>query len=84
MRNKKAQTMGLAILSAIAVFVVGLMFINFIMPEVTNFRVDMTCSDSSISDGSKLMCLMGDLVVPYVILVIISLGVGAITARLAL
>ena len=76
--------MGLAILSTIAVFVIGFMFINFLMPEVTNFRTDMNCASSTISDGSKLMCLMGDLTIPYIMLTILSLAVGAITARMAL
>lgn len=84
MRNKKGQTMGLAVISALAVLIVGLMFVNFLMPEVTQFRVDMDCTNSSISDGSKLTCLVGDVAVPYVIIVILSLATGAITARLAL
>jgi len=83
-RNKKGQTMGLAILSTIAVFVIGFMFINFLMPEVTNFRTDMNCISPNISDGSKLMCLMGDLAIPYIMLSILSLAVGAITARMTL
>lgn len=76
--------MGLAILSALAVFIIGLMFVNFIMPEVTTFRTAMSCSDSTISDGAKLLCLFGDVTVPYVIVTILSLAVGAITSRLSL
>jgi len=83
--NKKGQTMPLAILSAIAIFIVGLMFVNFIMPEVTNFRTGMDCVNAeSIRDGAKILCLIGDAVVPYFIIVIVSLAVGVIIARLRL
>ena len=83
--NKKGQTMGLAILSFLAVFIIGLMFVNFLLPEVTTFRTNMSCSSAStISDGTKLLCLFGDLTVPYVILLVVSLAVGAITSRLNL
>lgn len=77
--------MGLAILSALGVFIVGLMFVNFLMPEVTNFRIDLNCAYADdISDGTKLLCLVGDAVVPIFILAVLSLGVGAITRRFIL
>lgn len=80
--NKKAQTMPLAILNAIAIFIVGLVFVNFLLPEVSDFRVNMGCSDAStISDGTMLLCLVGDSVVPYVILAILSLAIGGILSR---
>jgi hypothetical protein len=61
------------------------MFINFLMPEVTQFRTDIGCSSiETLSDGAKLLCLGGDLTIPLVILAILSLAVGAITARLNL
>lgn len=83
--NKLGQTMPLAILSAVAIFIIGLMFVNFIMPEVTNFRVDMDCSNADgIRDGAKILCLIGDATVPYFILAILSLGVGVIIARIRL
>lgn len=83
--NKKAQTMGLAIINTIAIFLIGFMFINFLMPEVTDFRVNLNCSDASnIHDGNKLLCLMGDATVPYFILLIFSLGLGIIMSRLGI
>jgi hypothetical protein len=85
MKNKKAQTMGLAVLSFIAVFIIGFLFINFLMPEVTIFRASMSCADvENISDGTKLMCLFGDIVVPYTILIVLGLAISAITRRLSL
>lgn len=83
--NKKGQSMGLAILSFLAVLIIGLMFVNFLMPEITTFRADMSCASAeSISDGTKLLCLIGDATIPYLIIGIVSLAVGAITARMNL
>lgn len=77
--------MGLAILSFLAVLIIGLMFVNFLMPEVTTFRTDMNCANASaISDGTKILCLFGDITVPYVIILVLALGIGAITARLSI
>lgn len=82
--NKKGQTMGLAILSAIFILLVGLMVVNFLMPEITNFRVNMSCSDASgIHDGVKILCLITDGAIPYWIVLIFSLAIGGITARLS-
>lgn len=83
--NKNGQTLGLAIINSLGVLIIGLMFINFVLPEVTDFRTNMNCADAeNIHDGNKLLCLMGDATVPYVILLVLSLGVGLITARLTL
>lgn len=83
--NKKGQSMGLAILSFLAVLIIGIMFVNFLMPEVTTFRTAMNCASAdTISDGTKLLCLFGDATIPYVIVLIFSLAIGAITARLSI
>ena len=82
MINKKGS-LGLAILSTIGIFIIGFMFLNFLMPEVTQFRVDMNCASAdTIHDGVKILCLITDTVVPYWILLILSIGLGAITSRL--
>jgi len=82
--NKKAG-IGLAVLSAIGIFIVGFMFINFLMPEITQFRTNMSCSDvNNIYNGTKILCLITDAVVPYYILLVVSIGLGAITSRLVL
>lgn len=77
--------MGLAILSSIFVLIVGLMTVNLLMPEITDFRTNMQCaSPDNISDGVKILCLITDATVPYWIVLIFSLAVGGITARLTL
>ena len=82
--NKKGS-LGLAIISAIVVFIVGLMMINFIMPEVTTFRTALSCSSAAdITDATKLLCLAGDAVVPYFILIVFSLVIGGLTSRMRL
>jgi len=74
--------MGLAIVSSLVVLIIGLMMINFIMPEVTTFRSSMACADSAnISDGTKLLCLAADATVPYFILIVFTLVIGGITSQ---
>ena len=84
--NKKAQTMGLAVVMAITIFIVGMLSINFIKTEVTSARnaSNLNCADITISDGTKLTCLAIDLVVPYFIIVIFSVAGGLIVARITL
>lgn len=86
MKNKRGQTLGIAIIVAISIFIVGMMSLNFIYPEVTRARDsdNLDCSNSSISDGTKLTCLVADIVIPYFILLIISVVGGIITARLVI
>jgi len=81
----KRGSLGIAIVSAIFIFIVGFATLNLIMPEVTNFRIDMGCSDASaITDGTKLTCLVGDLTIPYFILLILSISLGGIISRFVL
>jgi len=81
----KGQTLGLAIISTIIVFIIGLMCINFLMPEVTDARVNLNCASAdTISDGTKLLCLMIDTTVIYWILLIFSVVIGGITSQLSI
>jgi len=83
MMNKKGQTMGIAILSAVVIFIIGIMCINFILTEVTNARTNLSCSSAdTISDGSKLLCLIVDTNVPYFIWLVFSISMGAILSRM--
>lgn len=83
--NKRGQTLGISIIISIFIFIIGLAVINLIMPEITQFRIDMSCSDAAnISDATKLVCLIGNTVVPYFILLVFSISVGGIIARFVL
>ncbi len=82
MMNKKGQTMGIAILSAIVIFIIGIMAINFLLPEVSTARINLSCDDAAnISDGTKFLCLIVDTQIPYFIWLIFSISMGAILAR---
>lgn len=82
--NNRGQ-LSLAIINAIFIFIIGMLIINFLMPEVTDFRTNMNCdSYTTISDGTKLLCLVGDVVVIYWIWLVFSIVIGIILARLNL
>lgn len=83
--NNKGQTFLLAVVIAFGVFMFGILFINFIPDIVTQSRTDLSCSSpTTISDGTKIMCLATDGVVPYFIITLISIAIGGITAKLKL
>ena len=82
--NKKGS-LGIAIITSILLIIIGFMCINFVKDEVTRAREDLSCSDAgSISDGTKLLCLVVDTTVPYWIWLVFSLAIGMITSRLTL
>ena len=83
--NKKAQSLGLSIMSVIFIIIAGFLMLNFLTGEVTRSRVDMACSNASnISDGNKLFCLATDVIVPYWIWIILSVAITVITVRYVL
>ena len=86
--NKRGQTLGIALMVAITLFIVGMLSINYIKPVVTIARdaTHLDCANTAdfptgISDGTKLLCLTVDLVIPYFIIVIFSVTGGIITSR---
>lgn len=75
----------LGILFGVFIFIFAMLMFNFLKPLVTDTRSpdNLDCSDvASISDGTKLTCLIVDGTIPYFIIVVISLVGGVITARL--
>jgi len=81
--NSRGQTLGVSIIAGIFIFIIGMMIINFVMPEVTTARTALNCADaSSISDATKLLCLVVDTVVPYWILLVFSIMGGSIVSQL--
>tara|TARA_R100001530_G_scaffold126389_1_gene95217 strand:- start:2115 stop:2378 length:264 start_codon:yes stop_codon:yes gene_type:complete len=87
MQNKKGQTLGIAIMIAITIFIVGMLAVNFLKPEITRARdaTNLNCANADdISDATKLTCLVVDVVVPYFIILIFSVAGGLITARFLL
>lgn len=82
MNNKGQNSIMLAIFVALLIFIAGMTFLNFIKPEVTSARTNLSCSDLTQSDGVKLTCLVFDVVVPYFIIAIFSIAGGVIVERL--
>lgn len=84
MNNKGQAMLGAAVVSAIILFIVGIMVIDLIKPEITTVRdaSNLDCSNTSgISDGTKLTCLGIDLIIPYFFLLVISITGGVIIAK---
>ena len=81
--NKRGQTLGIAIVATIFVFIVGILTINFLFPEINTFRTAMGCATpAAISDGTKLLCLAASATVPYWIILIFSITIGALAGRI--
>ncbi|MFP4457166.1 MAG: hypothetical protein ACLFPS_05845 [Clostridia bacterium] len=79
--NKKGL-LGVTILTTIAILIVGLVTVNFLFSEVDTFRAGLNCaSPDSISDGTKILCLVGDITIPYYIYIIFALALGGILIR---
>ncbi len=79
--NKKAQGGGFAIVTAIFIFIVAMSAINLLKPDITLLRTStgINCSDSSaISDGTKLICLGFDAVIPSMIIAVFLVSGGLI------
>jgi len=82
--NNKGQ-IGLSIIVAIFIFIIGMVCINFLKDEVTTARDALDCSSvDDISGGIMLACLTIDIVVFYWIIIIFSIAGGLITARMRL
>lgn len=79
MNKKGSAFFGIGI--GIVVFIFGVLFLPFIMSDVSTFREAMDCSNADITGGNMLSCLVGDLVVPYLIWFFISLSLGFIVGR---
>jgi len=85
MNNKKAQSTGLAIMGLIFFVIIGFASINFFFDEVDTARTGLNCANADdITDGTKLLCLIFDITIPYWIWIILSVGVGFVLVKLSL
>jgi len=64
------------IVIALIVWIGGILILPFIVDDITTFRIAMDCSNSSISDVTKINCLVGDSLVPYFIWTLVSIALG--------
>lgn len=84
MMNNKGQV-GIAIVSAIVIFIVGMLVINIIKPEITIARSNtgLDCANvTNISDGTKLTCLAVDFTIPYFIIIILAASGGFLLSKI--
>jgi hypothetical protein len=81
--NNRGQTLMLSVVFAVILFFAGALFLNFLPSEVTTARSAsaLDCQNSTISDGTKLTCLVVDTTIPYWILLILSSAGGFIISR---
>lgn len=84
--NNKGQTFFFAIVTALIIFVFGMLFLNFLKDDITTTTSSsaLDCNNLSISDGNKVTCLAMDATVPYFFLLILSAAGGLIAAKLTL
>ena len=83
MKNKKGQAAILGIMVGIFVFMLAMVFINPLKDVISDARDSdqLDCTNSSISDGNKMTCLIVDLILPYFIAAVLAVAGGWITAR---
>ena len=79
--NKKG-TLYLGFVFAFFFFLFGMLMLPLIKDSVTAGRTDLDCTNPSISDGNKVMCLFTDIGVPYFIVAILTLVGGFIGDKL--
>ena len=80
--NNKGQTVFISIVFAIMIFMIGMITVNFLKPEITTARTGLDCSNTSgISDGNKLMCLYIGVTLPLFIWTILSIAGGILASR---
>ncbi len=83
--NKKGQSLALSIMGLIFFVIIALTSVNFFFNEIDTARAELSCSSpNSISDGTKLLCLVIDLTIPYWIWIALSVAVGFVIVRLTL
>jgi len=83
--DKKGQSLGLSIIGIICFVIIGFVSINFLFNEVDTARGLLSCSSpSTISDASKLLCLVVDITIPYWIYIVLAVAIGIVLVRLLL
>ncbi len=82
-KKGKRGSILMMVATAVIIFMVGMIAVNFIKPEVTTARTSLNCGNAAaITDGAKLMCLATDTVVPYFIILVCSIAGGILTEKL--
>ena len=92
--NKQGQTIFMSVIVGIFLFLFGILFVSILDTETKELENPTTSSGSpslncgsadnptlTITDGAKLACLGTETIVPYFIVLIVSVAGGFITER---
>jgi len=79
--NNKGGSLFIGIVIGVMLFIAGMITLNYIKDDVTTSRTSLDCDNHSISDGTKFLCLGIDFVVPYFMILIISVAGGIAFGR---
>ena len=84
--NRKGSGLLLGLIVAVMLFAIGMLVVNFIKPDLGVAMSSLDCDQTAgnISDGTKVTCLGFSLVVPYFIILIISIAGGIIASKFTL
>lgn len=74
--NKRGGYLGIGL--AIFLWILGILVMPFITSTIDSERVNLACSDTSISFGTKLICLTHDTIIPYFLWTLFVLCLGLV------
>ena len=80
MKNKRGNIF-LGVVIAIFIWIYGILMIPFIIDSIDVTRSDLSCSTTTISFGTKTLCLLIDGIVPYIIWTLMVIILGLIVGR---
>lgn len=78
--NKLGRGMLFIVLLSFVYFFFGMIAYQFLKPDITTTRTDLSCSSPATS-GDMITCLIVDGVIPFLVIAIISTALGYITEK---
>ncbi len=79
--NKQGNAF-IGIILAVFIYMMGVLVIPFFQDDIVQTRIDLDCTNLSISDGTKMTCLVVDTAIPYYIWLFLSVALGFIASKL--
>ncbi len=80
MNKRGSMIFGITI--GIFIYIMGVLMLPFIIDDIDTARDAFSCSDTTITDGNKINCLITDLTIPYFILFFVSLLLGFVAGSI--
>jgi hypothetical protein len=77
LKNKKGNAF-LGVVVALIVWFGGILIFPFLTDDITTFRSALDCTNTSITGGTMINCLYGDIVAPFWIWTIFAIALGYI------